>query len=357
MKKLPKYFSLVAFAMIVWGAFSVSHVDAALQYSQLTDNSTLTSLYAGTTCYIVIAEFSPSTNESILGSILQAAFHAGPTTNTSLTAYLSTSSPSELPDPNCGVMRTVGVQNVRWDFTLNTLTNPNYTVIATTTVPDGCSLSYCSNYDTTEHYYVYIETNPFDSDLGIWGSNFVPTYFFGYIQGGQNNPGNIGPGISGYTDFGISTSSQQVYCAQNFASTTGILDGIARGFSVGLCNVGVFLFVPSTGSINQWQNLATTTKSKIPFSYMYQVAADVYGLSASSSDNFINVEIDMSGWASSSIVTLPQSWTVLSTSTVSQYYPDSIRILFRTLMATIVWLGFILWVYHKALNALHKPTV
>jgi len=63
----------------------------------------------------------------------------------------------------------------------------------------------------------------------------------------------------------------------------------------------------------------------------------------------------MSGWASSTIVTLPQSWVVLSTSTVSRYYPDAIRITFRNLMATVLYLGFALWVYRKGLGALHHP--
>lgn len=186
-------------------------------------------------------------------------------------------------------------------------------------------------------------------------TNLSKSFFYGYFTDFGGVSLGIVPGVSGYTDVGISTTSQQVYCYQNFASTTGFLDSLGASVSQGVCNVAVFLFVPSSIAIANWQNLGSSTKSRIPFSYMYEAAAAYSTLTASSSNNFINVSLDMSSWASSSLVTLPSQWVVLSTSTVSQYYPDPIRITFRALMATALYLGLALWLYRKGQRALHKP--
>jgi len=326
MKKL----SLLA-ALIIWGAFSLP-VSAATVYQQLTDSSG--EIYGthfpgpalvGSFTVIASTTFT-NTAKAFAVTHTYTQFNTGP-----ISICIGVSLP-------CAITMTAELPPADGqDYFLDFLYQSG-------SLEAGPG----------QTYNIYFDSQSTSNSVSL-RANLGNNFFYGYItnDGGESVP--ITAGSPGFTDVGISTTSQQVYCDRNFSTSTGFLSDVASDIGTAICNVGVFLFVPSSGAISAWQQLGSTTKTRIPFSYMYEVANDIYGLTASSSDNFIDVELDMSGWASSTIVTLPQSWTVLSTSTVSQYYPDTIRIIFRNLMATVLYLGFALWIYRKGQSALHSP--
>jgi len=179
-------------------------------------------------------------------------------------------------------------------------------------------------------------------------ANYSATSFYGELTDNSGASVSIEPGLSNYTDHGISTSSQAIYCADNLGSTTGILDGIGRQFGLGVCNATVFLFVPSGNAVAQFQSLASTTQQKIPFSYYFDVTGIVSGQSASSSQNLPTYGIDLAAadfGSSSGLSILPAHLDFLSTSTVNRFLPAGMHTLLYNLMIFAIWVE-VMWLLY-----------
>lgn len=148
-------------------------------------------------------------------------------------------------------------------------------------------------------------------------------------------------------DIGIATTTAAAFCQQNNATSTGFLTDVTNGFGTAICYSFAFLFVPSQNALSQFSALASTTQSKIPFSYFFGLK-DIYtSLTASSSVNLPTYSIDLPAFGTTTPLgnILPDNITFLSTSTIDTYYPTATREAFLFLGSSAIWLGlgFILY--------------
>jgi len=213
-----------------------------------------------------------------------------------------------------------------------------------------------TNYVVGEQYTVDQVSNLNGASV-VTGIDYDTPQFYGYITDAVGNSIPIAPGIPGFTNVGISTTSQQVYCDQNFSTTTGLLDSLGHSISVGFCNVGVFLFVPDTTTLSQFQTLASTTRSKIPFSYYFDVQSILNSQSASTTENFFTVSLDLPDIGSTTPIGnfIPDHIEFLSTTTISQYLTESQRLTFLAWQRIILVLGFGFMLYRRIIP--HKVVV
>lgn len=319
--------ALSIFVFLLIAPFSVS---AATIYQQLSDSSGNIDLPVNT--YDVIGLFTtPSTDFSFDGGTLYLFIHTD--TNTTFTVEIGTSTnqvcnSSAFPSGNVpiSVGGSVGISTL--------LAGPLL----------GSS---CNQKNTT--YYVWLKPANTPAHISTV-SNLSSTFFFGYITDGAGNSIPIVPGIPGFTDAGISTSSQQVFCNSNFSTSSGLLGDLAQSISLAACNVGVFLFVPSSSALSQWQSLATTTKSKIPFSYATELYTDVSSLVATTTENIPTYVSDLhaTGIGSTTPIgnVLP-SFTFLSAATIGTYLPSGIHDALFLLARSAIWLGVIFMMYRR----------
>lgn len=174
-------------------------------------------------------------------------------------------------------------------------------------------------------------------------TNFSQDFVYGNLTGdGSGESVPIVPGLPGFTDVGIATSSQAAYCYQNFASSTGFLDSVGLSISQGFCNVGVFLFIPSQNSLNQFTALSGTLETKMPFSWFFDVRTLLAGAEASSTGNAASLSFT---FGSTTTALKPITVDALSTSTISKYYPDSVRNAALFLMAVAFYMAGLTFIY------------
>jgi len=202
-------------------------------------------------------------------------------------------------------------------------------------------------------YYVCFKGFLHNTDTsGELRMNYSNDFFYGYLTSegtGESIP--IAPGIPGFTDVGIATSSQAVYCYQNFASSTGFLDSLGLSISQGFCNVGVFLFVPNSGVLNNFSSLIPIAETKIPFSYFYDIGNIVNGSTASSTQNMTAFSINLAAldFASSTGMgpILPVgNFDFLSSTTISHYLPVGMHDLLYNMMIAAIWVD-VAWLFYR----------
>lgn len=214
------------------------------------------------------------------------------------------------------------------------------------------------------YYYAiyYGGTNTFSSILGTSLSTGHTTFY-----GGASYPDATTTNAfyfqvysgSGATQFftpspnfaGFATSTLARTCDSSFATTTGFLDTVGASISNGLCRVGSFLFVPSPDAITQFQNLASTTSSKIPFSYFYDVQAIYSGSSASTTQNFTSFSAGLSAIDFSSSTPmgsiLPTNLTFLSSTTINHFMPVGMHDTLYNIMIFAIWFEVMYLIYHR----------
>jgi len=183
-------------------------------------------------------------------------------------------------------------------------------------------------------------------------SNLSEDFWYGYITDDGVESVPVAPGIPGFTDVGIATTSQQTYCSTNFSTSTGLLDSIGQSISLGFCNVGVFLFVPSLSAVatfqNNWDTLTTT---KFPFSWVVDARETIDQFAATSSQGWFAVSIPTGSTTAALGFT---SIEVISTSTLSYYLPDSVRDTIKVLIGAVFYLLAIGYVYRDLQGIWHK---
>jgi hypothetical protein len=342
MKKLPLWLSLVLGAFI-WGAFSIP-VDAATIYQQLTDSS-------GQTVFISnhstpIASFTTQSTNLIGTSATTSVLFVLTNNSNSVSITYGGNAPQLI------ICTTNGSCPSQFaSIVLSECVN--------VTIAPGES-RFCGGFVTGSNgntswssgtYYIYTDDPHDGGNHAYLQTNLSSDFVYGYLsdQGGNSIP--VAPGIPGFTDSGIATTSLQVYCNSNFSTSSGLLDNVGKSVSLGICNVSVFLFVPSQGAISQWQGLATTTRNKIPFSYYYDFRDIVNGSSASSSVNFSPFSIDFSSVDFSSSTSigslLPGRVDFLSTTTINRYLPTGMHDTIFVLMRSAIWIGVLFMFYRR----------
>lgn len=139
-----------------------------------------------------------------------------------------------------------------------------------------------------------------------------------------------------YPNSGVSTSSlsaiQELDC--------GVGDILSNG-GIGQCIASVFsfLFLPNPAILSQFATIPDQMTNKLPFAYVTAIER-AYGnivLNATSSLPLLN--IPLSQYASSTVTgVIPD--IEISTTTISTYFPDNIRLLLHSFLIAILWLGF-----------------
>lgn len=228
-----------------------------------------------------------------------------------------------------------------------------------TLVTDQQGFVLCSVATTTLQGYpyfygVYVSNDTSGDFTKIWGTTVWTgnTLFGGYASGGAvaTTTNSIyyqliyGAPVQYYTPdptySGFATTTVAELCDSNFPAGGSWTDSVGVALTNGLCRVGSFLLVPSQNSLTQFGALRSQLVTKVPFSYIYEVA-DIVGGVSTTSNTFPSLTLDLEVFATSSVVgTWPSSVDVLSTSTIGTYLTDSVREPLRALIGYALWLAF-----------------
>lgn len=146
------------------------------------------------------------------------------------------------------------------------------------------------------------------------------------------------------TILAVATSSNALYCQGSYPNS-GSSIGDAFGFA--MCTVAGFLFVPQQQAIQQFTNVKDQLGGKFPFSWIGDVQARLTGYTASTTQNFINLNLN---FGSSTQALGFGTLDAISTSTLSRYYPDTIRNTFKTMIAWVFYLLAITFIYRQVLR-------
>jgi len=148
-------------------------------------------------------------------------------------------------------------------------------------------------------------------------------------------------------------------------TATGTLEALAGQcsqlgnlFAEGLCSASAYLFLPSTDTINEWSDFASSTSQKFPFSWIIGVQHVFSTFSASSTANLATSTMDLSrmDFASSTAFghILPSSFDFFGLGTVQKYMPAGFWAAMQTLIAAGLWLAFAADVFFTARNQMHR---
>lgn len=333
MKKLPKYLSLIVFSMMIWGAFSVPQANAFV-YSQLFGG---TDTAIASTSYQLVGDFVPAASNTYLTNVdyAQGSFSTRNTANASQPVIVISNTPPPTSSPNAigyFIASTTLLGNVSTFVVLPLHAQSGFTLNAGT------------------QYYIYFTTSLGGNGTGSEIATDAFSRFYGFISESANASGGFSLGATIFPG-GISTSSAAIECGANFSTSTGFLDTVGQSFSLALCNVGVFLFVPSTNSLQQWQGFASTTRGKIPFSYYYDFQGILNGSSASTTDNFQGLSIDLASVYASTTplaaVIIPSHIDLLSTTTVSKYVSSGMHTTLMFLASSAIWVMVLMHLYRR----------
>lgn len=226
---------------------------------------------------------------------------------------------------------------------------------------------------------VEFPTNSFDSSAGNIGNTYSsanlfvsagsPAYLIcdagGCPSGGftGTSPGTIidWSAITTPPPFTLGTSSDAIAASSSLwgslalASTTlqmscgtESVSDPASYISVGLCQVGSYLFVPSPGILSSYADLPTVVQTKVPFSWFYALQSTYGQLSASSTDNMADVVIPFASTGIGSTTAMGEilpNVTLLSSSTIATYLPNPLRATVLDIESAAIWILFAYFIY------------
>lgn len=111
-------------------------------------------------------------------------------------------------------------------------------------------------------------------------------------------------------------------------------------FQNSICNMAVWLFVPSGTALTKFVQFEQTIPEKFPFSYFYAIGTAVQNAETSSSTNqFGQFTLDLTDTVIASQI------SILSTTTVNSFLGDSNRQWIREAIAYVLWLAFALMAF------------
>lgn len=310
-------------------------------YQQFTDNAGEAELNAG--C-LPLGSFTVSAPITVVPFSVQSVIRNNSIfTGSNLFNYVISTSSSNCNAPN----QLISVTSTRQDGSFVPNDNAAHFSLGTTTTPT----SYTTFLPNTI-YYIWADSGITDVFIT---TNLSGDFLYGYITAGGFAPSlPILPGLLGYTDVGISTTSQQVYCNQNFSTSTGLLDSVGQSISLGLCNVSVFLFIPSQSAVSTFMTGVSQLENKAPFAWAFEVR-DIYNnyVATTSTSTFPILSIDV-GTSSLASVLGTSQLTLLSQNTVNTYLPNGVLVALRLLISGALWLGALSFVFGQINNVWHK---
>jgi len=347
MKKLPKYLSIIGFSMLVWGAFSVANASAAVLLQQ-PNNSVLGNSTSTHNVYRLgqgnlIGQIS-LTQPSVYFKAKGTFSNGAEVVTVNINAY--TDATYTVATDVCGFNATAAVFGLgAFDEILYGNNNGAPTGDCIFDSDDYVEITFSSNIGPIQFYGVPASVTPFI----LYGSNYDGLTPYVVINGTNQslNP-NL---INGGNPSGISTSTIQAFCNSSYATSTGFFSDIANGVTYGACTAFAFLFVPNQDTLQDFHNLASTTQSKIPFSYGYDIARVFSGLTASSSQNFPTYSIGLSAIDFSSSTAMghifPTSLDFLSSTTINKYLPAGMHDLLYNFAIFVIWVEVAFVLYRK----------
>jgi len=144
---------------------------------------------------------------------------------------------------------------------------------------------------------------------------------------------DYGFAVAASASSGVSLSGATAFCSSVFEdSTFGIMSG--------LCRVLTYLFIPSQDSLNNFSSAKDILKTKIPYSYFYDIQT-LTGSISSSSGTFPSITVPFNLGLGQSHASI----SLFSLSAVQYYLPAGSMTIFRTLMAYSLWFTFMLFVW------------
>ena len=235
------------------------------------------------------------------------------------------------------------------------------TAIDQSDLPDGSS-----GCNLEPQYYVQIEYQWF------WGQTNTylgPAYVFG--SGATTSLGTVVSNTfsnlwfpqfavvgSGFqitptaSSSGLLLSGALTFCANAFASSSA--PAIESDFGVGLCDVAGFLFIPNQSSVQSFQNETAGFDTHVPFSWFLGMQSILQGFYATtSSGGFIDLYIPFG--TTTAPVGITGNLDIISTTTLSKYLPDPIRLTLMNLMAVAFYLLAFSYIYQDVKRIWNKP--
>jgi len=210
------------------------------------------------------------------------------------------------------------------------------------------TLNGATNYQPGQKYYIFLTAS---GPAGFGVRTAADGTLYGFFTDGNGTSIPISPNIPGFADVGISTSSAAVNCAGNFATSSGFLADTASNIAVGLCDVGLFLFVPNVGVTQQLESFASSTQTHFPFSWVAQVNGAFASLDASSTSNFVSLRFGLGSLGIGSTTPMGNilpDFDIMSTTTVMKYLPSPIWTSILWLISAGLWLTLGMNIFHNA---------
>lgn len=325
--------------MLVWGAFLFPNiVSATTIYQQLTDSSGVIG-FSGTGLGTFVGSFTISTTTTIVQNDTALAVVTVTAANSPIDfatielftggsdCFHATGFVAEYDAPFVGNASTTGADNFY-----------TYKAASTYTLNPG-TYYICPSGNGSIHYQIR--------------TNLAVKFIYGYLTAnGTGTSVPIVPGLPGFSDVGISTTSQQAYCNSNFSTSTGLLGDLGQSISLGICNVSVFLFVPNALALTNFSSLTNTLQERIPFSYYFDVQNIFTGSTASNTQNMVAYTANLSSFDFSTSTSfgpiLPtQPFSFFSSSTISQYLPVGMHDFLYNLMIAAIWVEVLFLLYRK----------
>lgn len=339
--------------LLVLGLFLATpfSVQAVTVYQQFNDNSGVLNIDDE---YVVIGSFIPSQNITTVPAELQIIFEnkTGICSNTLFAVFVATSSDNGVLAESQKYVDFRPVLSPSGGCVPDD--NNVYFTVGTTT--SASSFAIRQTYLASTTYYIWVANFAGGDGIDVY-TNLSEDFYYGYLTaGGFSLSLPILPGLSGYTDVGISTTSQQVYCNSNFGTTTGLLDSLGQSIALGACNVSVFLFIPSQTAVNNFFNIEDSLSVRFPFAWYYDIKNVFLGLTASTSANYPTYAYDLSAAASTTPLAqniIGSSLSLASPTSIQSFAGDSVWTTLRTLMSYMLWIAFAYFVYRKIQGIWH----
>jgi len=160
------------------------------------------------------------------------------------------------------------------------------------------------------------------------------------------------------TAIGLSSlSGAQSFCNSQFGTSTGGIFGIGTDLANGICQVGLFLFIPSTAALGDFQQIPLTLQSKFPFAWGFAIKDLLSSLSTTTSANYPTVSYAIGTTTPGYYQNIVGSGLSIATpTTIQNLAADSVWTTIRYLIGVILWISFAYFVYRKAMGIWHVQT-
>lgn len=102
------------------------------------------------------------------------------------------------------------------------------------------------------------------------------------------------------------------------------------------------------GFANFW-SLQGYLQSKFPFNYMFEIATafSVLSYGTTTTSWTFSVPLTIGSSSGASLDVLPDVWDVITPTTIAVYYPDTVRLFFRNLLALVLTVGWAFYMFNR----------